>query len=54
MRQPIDTPTAMEVYRWTQDAYSAAGAKTLFHISAVQPDQSLATQYLHLLGGQEE
>jgi cephalosporin-C deacetylase-like acetyl esterase len=49
MRQSIDIPTAMEVYRWTQDAYSAAGAKNLFRISAVQPDQSLPTQYLHLL-----
>ena len=54
MRRSIDIPTAMEAYRWTQDAYSAADAKNLFRISTVQPDQSLATQYLHLLEEHEE
>lgn len=49
MRQPVDIAAAAEAYRWTQDAYSAAGAQDLFHVSGIHPDHSLATEYLRLL-----
>ncbi len=54
MKQPVDPAAAAEAYRWAQDAYSASGAKDQLLISAVQPDQSLASQYLRLLGQQQE
>jgi dienelactone hydrolase len=54
MKEPVDIAAALEAYRWTQDAFTAAGAKDQFRILAVQPDLSLATQLLRLLGNQEE
>ncbi|HXH50112.1 MAG TPA: prolyl oligopeptidase family serine peptidase [Terriglobia bacterium] len=53
MQQPVDTAAAAEAYRWTQDTYIAAGARDRFHISTVHSDQSLAAQYLCLLGQNE-
>ncbi|HEV2246982.1 MAG TPA: hypothetical protein VGW37_10065, partial [Terriglobia bacterium] len=50
MQQPIDVAAAAEAYRWTQDTYIAAGAEDRFHVSGMNPDQSLAAQYLRLLG----
>jgi cephalosporin-C deacetylase-like acetyl esterase len=53
MQQPVDTAAAAEAYRWTQDTYIAAGARDRFHISTIHSDQSLAAQYLRLLGQDE-
>ena len=53
MQQPVDIAAATEAYRWTQDTYIAAGARDRFHVSAIHPDQSLAAEYLHLLGQDE-
>lgn len=53
MRRPVDLAAAAEAYRWTKDAYIAAGASDRFEVSTVNPDQSLSAQYLRLLGQNE-
>ncbi len=54
MKQPVDPAAAAEAYRWAQDTYIGARPKNQFHIAGIEPDRSLAIQYLSLLGNQEE
>jgi cephalosporin-C deacetylase-like acetyl esterase len=54
MQQPIDVAVAAAAYHWTRDTYIAAGAEDRFHVSGIHPDQSLAAQYLRLLGQNDE
>jgi cephalosporin-C deacetylase-like acetyl esterase len=49
MKEHLDLDAARRAYRWTEQVYGNLGIKDRFRISELNPETSLAAQYLELL-----
>ena len=50
MEEHVDLGTARRTYRWTEHVYGNLGVKDHFRVLPLNPESSLASQYLDLLG----
>jgi len=49
MKEHVDLAAARQAYSWTEQVYGNLGIGNRFRVSALNPESSLASQYLDLL-----